>query len=483
MSYVFEGLEPAAVLKYFHELSQIPRVPGEQKRVSDWAAGVGRSLGLETYQDGRQNVLIYKPASPGMEGAPPVAVQSHLDMVCEKEPGVTHDFSKDPLKLRVVGNNKVMATGTTLGADNGVGVAFIMALLADKSLKHPPIEAVFTTDEETDMGGAFGLAYDKLSAKLLINLDAGAVCVCGSGELEVEMTMRKGTEALDRNALTYTLSVDGLIGGHTGANAMIERGNAIILLNRVLIALDKEVKYQTLDMQGGAGMSSAFARNAKAVIGFAPAELARAMKVVDRVAGEIKGEMVKRDPDIAFHFLPCPTPPKEAFDAHTANRLRTLLAALPDGVFSLNHDFKGAMESCSNVGVVETREKELFVTILIRATVPGKKYYLYDKVVHICEALDIAHRIGRDLPHWEYNMSDDVKALIRELYPEHEMGISQGTLECGIFTANMPGACVVALGSPYYYAHSPNEYFLLDETRLYWQRFLTVLERLGERKA
>jgi dipeptidase D len=187
MSYVFEGLEPASVLKYFYELSQIPRMPGDQKRVSDWAASVGRSLGYETCQDGRQNVIIYKPASPGMEDALPVAVQSHLDMVCEKEPGVAHDFAKDPLELRMVGNNKVMATGTTLGADNGVGVAFIMTLLADKTLKHPPIEAVFTTDEETDMGGAFGLAYDKISSKLLINLDAGAVCVCGSGELEVEM--------------------------------------------------------------------------------------------------------------------------------------------------------------------------------------------------------------------------------------------------------------------------------------------------------
>jgi len=482
MSYIFEGLEPAAVLKYFYELSQIPRMPGDQKRVSDWAAQMGRSLGYETYQDARQNVIIYKPASPGMEDALPVAVQSHLDMVCEKESSVTHDFAKDPLKLRIVGNNKVMATGTTLGADNGVGVAFIMALLADKTLKHPPIEAVFTTDEETDMGGAFGLAYDRISAKLLINLDAGAVCVCGSGELEVEMTFRKGTEALDKNALVYTLSVDGLIGGHTGANAMIERGNAIVLLNRVLIALDKEVKYQLLEMQGGAGMSSAFARNAKATVAFAPAELGRAVKVIDRVTGEIKSEMVKRDPDVAFHFLPCAAPPKEAFDANTANRLRTLLTALPDGVFSLNHDFEGAMESCSNVGVVETRDKELFVTILIRATVPGKKYYLYDKVVRICEALGVAHRIGRDLPHWEYNMSDDIKALIKELYPEHEMGISQGTLECGIFTANIPGACVVALGSPYYYAHSPNEYFLLDETRLYWKRFLAMLERLGERK-
>ena len=400
MSYVFEGLQPAAVLKYFYELSQIPRMPGDQKRVSDWAAGVGRSLGYETYQDGRQNVIIYKPASPGMEDAAPVAVQSHLDMVCEMDAGVTHDFSKDPLTLRIIGNNKVMATGTTLGADNGVGVAFIMALLADKTLKHPRIEAVFTTDEETDMGGAFGLAYDKISAKLLINLDAGAVCVCGSGELEVEMAFRKGTEPIDKNAFIYTLSVDGLIGGHTGANAMIERGNAIVLLNRVLIALDKEVKYQLLSIKGGAGMSSAFARNSEAVIALGPAELARVIKVIDRVGGEIKSELTKRDPDVQFHFLPCITPPKEAFDTATANRLRTLLAALPDGVFSLNHDFPGAMESCSNVGVVETRDKELFVTILIRATVPGKKYYLYDKVVRICDALGVSHRIGRDLPHW-----------------------------------------------------------------------------------
>ena len=483
MSYVFEGLDPASVLKYFYDLSQIPRMPGDQKKVSDWALNVGRSLGLESFQDDKLNVIIRKPAFAGMEGAPPVAVQSHLDMVCEKEPGVVHDFFKDPLKLRIVGNNKVMATGTTLGADNGVGVAFIMALLADKSLKHPEIEAVFTIDEETDMGGAFGLAYDKLSSKLLINLDAGAVCVCGSGELEVEMAFPKITEPVKKDSLFYTISVDGLIGGHTGANAMIERGNAIIMVNRILLALDKAVPYQLLSMHGGAGMSSAFARNANAVIAFSPAQLGKVISVVDCESAALKFEMQKRDKDAAVHFLPCTTPPGVAFDDATSKKTRTLLTALPDGVFSLNKDFAGAFESCSNVGVIETKDSEIFVTILIRATVPGKKYYLYDKVVHICDALGVAHTIGRDLPHWEYNMDDYVKALITELYPEHEHGLAQGTLECGIFTANMPGTCVVALGGPYYYAHSPSEYFLLDETRKYWQRFLTILERLGGRTA
>lgn len=472
-----EGLEPKAVLKYFADLSQVPRMPGRQKQVSDFLADYVRELGLPCIQDAHLNVIARKPASPGYEAAPPVMIQAHMDMVCEKDPGVIHDFARDPLTLRREGD-KITADGTTLGADNGIGVAFIMALLADPALQHPALEAVFTTDEETDMGGAFSLDYSQFKSRLILNLDAGAVIVSGSGELEVEMRFGKGVTPVKSASSQYTVRIGGLIGGHTGANAMAERGNAIVLLNRLLLALGKEIDYQIINMQGGAGMSSAFARNAECTIAFAAADLAAVKAVVDRHLTIYREELKKRDPGVTVEMLPAAAEYPEALDAKTADILQKLLCILPDGVFSLNRDFPGAMESCSNVGVVETYEKEMFVTILIRSVIAGKKYYLYDKVTMLCDALGVAHRIGRDLPHWDYNVDDKLAKLLREVYPDLEPTVSQGTLECGIFCANLPGASVIALGSPYYNPHSPREYFLVSETEIFWKRLLEFLAKL-----
>jgi dipeptidase D len=472
-----EGLAPQAVLRHFIDLSAIPRVPGHQRPVSDFIAGYVRSLGLPVIQDEHLNVIARKPAYPGYETAPTIMVQAHLDMVCEKDPGVVHDFATQGLTLLREGDI-IRADGTTLGADNGVGVAFIMALLADPSIPHPDLEAVFTTDEETDMGGAFALDYSQFASRTIINLDSSAVKVCGSGELEVEMRFPKILEPVPAGSLQYTIRVGGLQGGHTGGNAMAERGNAIVLLNRILLCIGKTVDVQIIHMQGGAGMSSAFARNAFCDIAFAPEHLSKAQEIVEQQRILFKQELKMRDPDVTVELLPSLTEASTAMDSKTADTLIKLLCILPDGVFSLNRDFPGAMESCSNVGVVETYPNEMFVTILIRSVITGKKYYLFDKVTLLCDALGVAHAVGRDLPHWEYNVDEQMAALLAEIYPELKPDLSQGTLECGIFCSNLPGSCVIALGSPYYNAHSPREYFSIQETEIFWNRLLEMLARL-----
>jgi len=472
-----EGVEPQAVLKCFCDLSALPRMPGKQKQVSDFLANYVRGLGLPCVQDTHLNVIARKPASPGYEAAPPVMLQAHMDMVCEKDPGVVHDFTKDPLTLLREGD-KITADGTTLGADNGVGVAFIMALLADKESRHPALETVFTTDEETDMGGAFALDYSQFKSRTIINLDSTAVVVCGSGELEVEMRFAKQVVPITSGSVQYNIKIGGLIGGHTGANAMAERGNAIVHLNRLLLALDKKVDYQLITVQGGAGMSSAFARNAECTIAFAPAALAEVKAIVAEHLAVYRQELKQRDPGITVEMLPGAESHTAALAPATATTLKRLLAISPDGVFSFNRDFPGAMESCSNVGVVETYEREIFVTILIRSVIAGKKYYLYDKVTMLCDALGVSHCIGRDLPHWDYKVDDKMAKLLQEVYPDREPFISQGTVECGIFCANLPDATVIALGSPYYNPHSPREYFLISETEVYWKRLLDFLAKL-----
>lgn len=477
---IIKGLESKALWKYFVDISMIPRVPGvpdNQREISNYILQFVKDLGIEAVQDNYLNVIARKPASIGFEDSEPIILQAHLDMVCEKHLDIVHDFKKDPLKLIRV-DDKIMADGTTLGADDGIGVAFIMAILADKEIKHPEIEAIFTTDEETDMGGAFALDFTRLKSKLVINLDAGAVGVCGSGELEVEMKLKKQLEEVRPNYIFGIIKISGLMGGHTGINAMNERGNAIVLLNRILLDINKEIDFQIVSINGGAGMSSAFARDSDCIIAF-PEE--RLIKIKNIVGDSIKiftKELVKRDPDFKVDFFIDNNIYLMALNNKTKNTILDLICILPDGVFSLNKDFKNTMESCSNVGVIETREDEIFITILIRSFLPGKKYYLYEKAIRLCDLLGIEHKIGRDLPHWEYNIKENLLQTLDCIYPNEEKIAIQGTLEAGIFNNNIPDSCVISLGSPYYDAHSPYEHLFISETEKSWDQLLEFLEKL-----
>ena len=478
---IVNGLKPESLWKYFVDISMIPRVPGvpeNQREISDYIFKFAKNLGLDAVQDDYLNVIARKPASVGYENSAPIILQAHLDMVCEKHPDVVHDFKKDPLKLIIV-DDKIMADGTTLGADDGIGVAFIMAILADKEIMHPEIEAIFTTDEETDMGGAFALDYTKLKSKLVINLDAGAVGVCGSGELEVEMNFKKQIEKVKSNSIFGIIKVSGLMGGHTGGNAMNERGNAIVLLNRILLDLNnKGIDFQIVSINGGAGMSSAFARDSQCIIAFEDDNLSDIKSIVENNIKILCKEMEKRDPGFKVAFSVDNQTYQYVLDEKTKNTILDLLCILPDGVFSLNKDFEDTMESCSNVGVIETREDIIFITTLIRSFVPGKKYYLYEKVIRICDLLGIEHKIGRDLPHWDYKINENLLNTLDIVYPEVEKLAIPGTLEAGIFNNNIPDSCVISLGSSYYDAHSPYEHLFISETKKSWDQLLEFLERL-----
>ncbi len=472
------GLEPQDVLRCFWKLSEIPREPGYKRPSSDFILQYARSLGLEAKQDESLNVIVHKPATKGYENAPVVMLQAHLDMVCEVAPGVVHDFKKDPLKLLVIDGDKVQADGTSLGADDGLGVAIIMAILADRSLHHPALEAVFTTDEETDMNGAFGLDFSQFKSRFIINLDSEAVQVCGAGEMEVCMELPHETEPLADGSAVYALEIGGLMGGHSGAQAMQELGNAVTLLSRILCALEKETSFQLVSFTGGHGFSTSFARNATALLAFDKSQLNIVQKVIATYKETFKQELRKRDPDVTVTIEPHAPSEKQGFSSRVTKKLLTLLTCLPDGICSLNRDFPGAMESCSNVGVVETHPDRLMVAATIRSVAAPKKYYLYDKMARLCAALEINCAISRDLPQWDYSLDDDLLKLIGEIYPDCTPTLAQGTLEAGIFCTNMPGVSFVALAPPYYNAHSPNEYFLASECAANYQQLKTLLRRL-----
>ncbi|MDD3863421.1 MAG: beta-Ala-His dipeptidase [Eubacteriales bacterium] len=460
---LFKDKEPKDVLRKFYDISQIPRVPGTMKPISDYMVRWAEGLGLEVLRDKTDNVLVRKPASPGMEDRPVIILQSHMDMVCEKEPGSTHDFAKDPLQLRIVEGDKVMATGTTLGADDGIGVAQTMAILEDDSLRHPAIEALFTVDEETDMKGAWNFDCKLLKGKTMVNLDSCARMVAGSGELEYKMRFDKGTEPLAPGSRVMKIRIGGLIGGHTGQNSMLERGNAIMMVNRVLLEMEKEMPYQLICMQGGRGLSSAYARDASATIAFAPEYEAKAHKICDSQLAIFRYELEHRDPGVTLTLEDALAEFPQAMDEQTAHRLRSLILLLPDGVFTRHRVYEGCMESTSNVGVVETEDREMYLTILIRSFMENRKFYLLDKVRRLCRLLDVRTELGYNIPHWEFCVRDETMALAEEVYGDYPVTVAQGTLETGIFAQHMPEAEIIALACPYYNAHSPEEYFLISE--------------------
>jgi len=473
---VVEGLEPQSVFRYFIDLSKQPRQPGKRKPCSDYLVSFAKSLGLPYEQDDYQNVIIRKPASKGYESAPSVMLQAHFDMICEKEEGLVHDFDRDQVKVVRQGDH-ICAEGTTLGADNGVGCAYMMAILADNSLVHPALECVFTSDEESDMGGAAHLKRESVQSRLIINLDETAVKVCHPGTLKVDMVFDRETEEVLPGRIFRKLTVGGLIGGHTGGYAMAERGNAIVLLNRVLWNLRREMDFQLLSMEGGTSSPSVFAREASAVIAFDPPAEAALLRVVEQMQALYKKELKVNDPGVSV----CLTEAEggeEALSAETAATLLELLLILPDGVFSMNKEHAGHFETCSNIGVLRTKGEQVFASLLIRAITAEKKYYLYDKIVALCDLLNVRTSIGRDLPHWEEQPASKLMEIVREVYTDREPSMSACSLECGYFQAKWPDAEIVVLGSPYYNAHSPSEYFSIEETKYYWDHLLEVLRRI-----
>ncbi len=474
---LFQGLEPQRVYFHFCHLSSIPRAPGNREAVSNFVYEFAQRLNLTVRRDALYNVVVQKPAHKKRAGAQSILLQAHLDMVCEKEPKSDHDFNKDALQLHLK-DGKVTAKGTTLGADNGVGVAYMMALMERDDILHPALEFVFTTDEETDMSGARGLDYASLNSRLIINLDSPPIGVCGAGELEVRMRMPVEWQCAEENTVPLLIEVYGLKGGHTGQNAMLERGNAIVLLNRILTALQKEGTFTLADVHGGNGMSSAYARSAKAIVYVKNNTVPQVEKLVAEMEVLFKQELQLRDPEVKVRVQCHETAGKQVLKNQDYERLRRLLLLLPDGVFLQNKRFDGAMQVCSNVGVLELFENEVYVSILIRSMNESGKNYLYEKVKAACNSFDVGYEIDHDVPPWEENIDDSILQLLKKIYAQYKWEVSQGTLECGFFCRNLPNSSVISLGCPYYNAHSPSEYFLTKEAEHYWELLIQFLEQV-----
>lgn len=482
MEYVFEGLEPQNVLRNFWELSQVySRRADNTRGISDYLAEFGRKCNLQVYQDETSNVIIYKPATPGYEHAPTVMLAAHMDMICAANPGVEHDFDHEPLHLVLdEDRDTIHADGTTLGADDGLGAAFILTVLESDTIAHPAIEAVFTTNEETDMKGAWNLHYEKLSSKLILSLDATRLSLGGAGELEMELFMDRHMVPGREGDVQAVISVDGLIGGHSGKNAFSERGNANTLLVRMLSDLQrkKQVPFRIISFTGGDYTACALARDAACALSYPASCQQTVQDAVEEWQAIYSSELAVPDPDVRLSLRMAETLQNETCDDETTGRFITLLTILPDGLCSLHKYFEHKYESCVNEGVVETLADSFRIVTCIRSALAAKKYFQLDKIQRICELLHVRWNVLHDLPQWEYNSNSRVAAVISDIYSDIAPNVAQGTCEQGIFLMKMLGAEAAGVGPVVESPHSPNEKISAAVVADDWARFVKVLAAL-----
>ncbi len=478
-----EGLEPKRLWEYFAELSAIPRCSKHEAEAGRYVFGVAKKLGLEVFKDPKGNVIAWKKGTPGREKAPLVALQSHLDMVCEKNRDKAHDFSRDPIVLKRNGNF-LTADGTTLGADNGIGVATSLAIMEDAALNHGPLEFVFTVDEETGLTGAAGLQSNALKARTLINLDTedeGVLYVGCAGGCDSIGTLAVAFESLTANHALFTLKVEGLRGGHSGIDIHTGRGNAIKLLSRAMhILSDRGVRLCRLS---GGNKRNAIPREAEALCAVPAAETEAAAAEVYKLDKIYKKEYATADSGVALSLTACNGKKSGARVLKTAvrKRLVNLLNALPHGVVAMSQDIPGLVETSANLARVTTKENSVVIETSQRSSVESRKTEIVQTVNAAFALAGAAVSHGDGYPGWKPDLHSPILKTAMETYrrmygKEPAVKAVHAGLECGIIGEKFPGMDMVSLGPTLEMVHSPEERVQIGSVKKFWDYLLAILE-------
>lgn len=481
MSDNISSISPQAVWRNFAKLNQVPRPSKKEERVIKFIQDFGASLGLETKTDEVGNVVIKKPATAGMEDRKKLVFQSHLDMVCQKNNDTDFDFDSQGIQMYVDGD-WVKAKGTTLGADNGIGVASMMALLESTDIPHPAFEALFTIDEETGMTGAFGLQSGWLEGDILLNLDtedddeltigcAGGVNVNGEVNYE-EVEIGEGFKAL-------SLSLKGLSGGHSGMDIHKGLGNANKLMNRLLHAAHQTAAIQLAQLKGGS-LRNAIPRESDALIIFST-ETEEAVKgALEECYRQIKAEYEITDPEISFSYSEVPTPQKASSALFTQDLIEAIYA-VPVGIYRMSPTMKDTVQTSNSLAQITMQNGKVEVLSLCRSAVDSEKW---DEVNAIRAALKLVGAevtTDGDYPGWTPSPQSDIVELLRQLYidkfkEEPRVMAGHGGLECGIIGAKYPEMDMVSFGPNIRGAHSPDEKAQISSIQKYWDFLLDALK-------
>lgn len=463
---------------------EIPRPSKHEEKIQDWAVKFGEDLGLETFKDEVGNVIIRKPATAGMEDRKGVIFQGHLDMVPQKNSDKVHDFVNDPIEAYVDGD-WVTANGTTLGADNGIGVSSALAVLASKTLKHGPVEVLLTATEETGMDGAIGLKAGLLHGDILLNTDTedeGTFSIGCAGGIDVIATFKKKmTQKIPKKSTAFSLKVTGLKGGHSGVDIHLGRGNANKVFFRVLKEVNAEFGVSLADIQGGS-LRNAIPREAFGLVLVKAKDADDFIAKVETLAEEIKAELVNVEPNLSIE-LETADMPKAIIKKGLQKKLTNAVWAAPNDVVRMSDTMPGTVETSSNLAIVKAGDKTIEVSCLVRSFSESAKNALASRLESTFKLAGASVVLEGSYPGWKPDVESEILEVMKELYTKQfgnapELLAMHAGLECGILGSTYTNWDMISIGPTIKFPHSPDEKVNIKTVQKYWEFLVTTLENI-----
>lgn len=480
MNQAIRSLQPTEIWNRFADLNAVPRASKKEERVIAFMTKFGQDLGLDTMVDHVGNVIIKKPASPGMEDRKTVVMQSHLDMVHQKNNDTQFDFDTQGIEMFVDGD-WVRAKGTTLGADNGLGVATIMAVLESDTIVHPAIEALFTIDEETGMTGAMGLQGGVLNGDILLNLDTeedDEIGVGCAGGVDVTAQASYNLEQAPADSKSFTITVNGLQGGHSGMDIIKGLGNANKLMNRILYDLNQLIRIAAID---GGSLRNAIPRESTAQITVSNNDQAAVVAKFDTIAASIKKEYASLEPALNIQLVTAKESIETVMPADFQTSLLKAIYAAHNGVYRMSPDIVDLVETSNNIARVLVKDGSAHIGCLTRSSVESGKWDLANGLTAAFEMMGATVSYGGDYPGWAPNMQSPILKVMESLYEslfdqKPHVAACHAGLECGILGTNYPEMDMISFGPTIKGAHSPDERASISSVKKYWKFVLEILK-------
>lgn len=487
MSNDIRELHPQDLWRNFYRLTRIPRPSGHEDKIRSFIADFGKNLGLETSVDEVGNVIIRKPATAGMEMCKGVILQAHLDMVPQKNSGTLHDFENDPIET-IVDGDWVRACGTTLGADNGIGVAAAMAVLESTLLPHGPLEVLFTSDEERGMSGAIGLKPGLLKGEILLNLDSeddGELCIGCAGGVNGTMSFSFNGEAVPAGYTGFSITVTGLKGGHSGVDIHLGRGNANKIMNRILFEGHARCGLLLASIDGGS-LRNAIPRESIATVAVPVSGVERFLDALSVVSRKIKDELSLTEPALCIEAVPAETP-EMMIEEPVFVKLLKAVYACPNGVMRMSSEMAGVVETSTNLAIVRSSHAALTIECLLRSSVDSAREELQVMINSLFDLAGARSVFDKGYPGWKPNPDSPILKKMREIYiatfgKVPEIRAVHAGLECGIIGGTYPALDMISFGPTIRYPHSPDEKVNIASVRKFRDFLLEILGKVASER-
>lgn len=482
----YDSLDSKNVFRFFEIISNIPHCSFEEQKISDYLVEFAKERGLEYFQDEKLNVIIKKSATAGYENAPAMILQSHIDMVCEKNASKSHNFQTDPI-VHVIKEDMLFADGTTLGADNGIAVAISLALLDSSDIPHPKLECLFTVQEEVGLLGAQEIHADKLDGKYLINIDSeeeGTFLVSCAGGCRADISIPVGWTILDGEFDLCKITLSGLKGGHSGISIHEERGNSIKLLGRLLVELNKEINLEIQSLEGGS-KDNAIPREASAVVAINKGSLSVLNELLEKWKNIFNNELQNKDNTLHLASEIIGNEKISVFDQNTKQNVLALISLASNGVHSMSANIHGLVESSKNLGVISTDSESFNAAFSIRSSVESLLFAQIAVLEQLTALLKGQIGIRGLYPGWEYNPESKLRELFIDTYKnvhgtEPKVEAIHAGLECGILKKKLGDVDIISLGPDIFDPHSPDEHVRISSVDRVYKFLVEVIKRANE---